>query len=129
MKIDHVGIAVRSLETAIAAYEALGLNVSSTDTVASESVKVAFLPVGDTRIELLEPTTPESAIAKAIEKRGEGVHHIALRVEDIEGSMKAAKEKGLQLVNETPRIGAHGRKIAFIHPKSTSGVLLELVQG
>lgn len=129
MKIDHVGIAVRSLETAIAAYEALGLNVSSTDTVASESVKVAFLPVGDTRIELLEPTTPESAIAKAIEKRGEGVHHIALRVDDIEGSMKAAKEKGLQLVNETPRIGAHGRKIAFIHPKSTSGVLLELVQG
>jgi methylmalonyl-CoA/ethylmalonyl-CoA epimerase len=128
MKIDHVGIAVRNLESAIKAYEALGLKVASTDTVASEGVKVAFLPVGDTRIELLESITPESAIAKAIEKRGEGVHHIALHVEDIEGSMKAAKERGLQLVNETPRIGAHGRKIAFIHPKSTGGVLLELVQ-
>jgi len=129
MKIDHVGIAVRSLESAIKAYEALGLNVSSTDTVAGEAVRVAFLPVGDTRLELLEPATPESSIAKSIEKRGEGVHHIALHVDDIEGSMKAAKEAGMQLVNETPRVGAHGRKIAFIHPKSTSGVLIELVQG
>jgi len=128
MNIDHVGIAVRSLEAAIKAYEALGLKVSSTDTVASEGVKVAFLPVGDTRLELLEPIAPESSIAKSIEKRGEGVHHIALRVENIEESMRLAKEKGLQLVNETPRIGAHGRKIAFIHPKSTGGVLLELVQ-
>jgi len=129
MKIDHVGIAVRSLEAAVKAYEALGLKVSSTDTVASEAVKVAFLPVGDTRLELLEPATPESSIAKSIEKRGEGVHHIALNVEDIEAAMRTAKEAGMQLVNETPRIGAHGRKIAFIHPKSTSGVLLELVQG
>ena len=128
MNIDHVGIAVRSLEAAIKAYEALGLKVSSTDTVASEGVKVAFLPVGDTRLELLEPNSPESSIAKSIEKRGEGVHHIALRVENIEESMRLAKERGLQLVNETPRIGAHGRKIAFIHPKSTGGVLLELVQ-
>jgi methylmalonyl-CoA/ethylmalonyl-CoA epimerase len=128
MKIDHVGIAVRSLEAAVKAYEALGLKVSSTDTVASEAVKVAFLPIGETRLELLEPIAPESSIAKSIEKRGEGVHHIALRVENIEESMRLAKERGLQLVNETPRIGAHGRKIAFIHPKSTSGVLLELVQ-
>jgi len=128
MKIDHVGIAVRSLEVAVKAYEALGLKVSSTDTVASEAVKVAFLPIGDTRLELLEPIAPESSIAKSIEKRGEGVHHIALRVENIEESMRLAKEKGLQLVNETPRIGAHGRKIAFIHPKSTGGILLELVQ-
>jgi methylmalonyl-CoA/ethylmalonyl-CoA epimerase len=128
MNIDHVGIAVRSMEAAIKAYEALGLKVSSTDTVASEGVKVAFLPVGDTRLELLEPIAPESSIAKSIEKRGEGVHHIALRVENIEESMRLAKERGLQLVNETPRIGAHGRKIAFIHPKSTGGVLLELVQ-
>ena len=128
MKIDHVGIAVRSLEAAIKAYEAIGLKVSSTDTVANEAVKVAFLPIGDTRLELLEPIAPESSIAKSIERRGEGVHHIALRVENIEESMRLAKEKGLQLVNETPRIGAHGRKIAFIHPKSTGGVLLELVQ-
>jgi len=128
MKIDHVGIAVRSLEAAIKAYEAIGLKVSSTDTVANEAVKVAFLPIGDTRLELLEPIAPESSIAQSIERRGEGVHHIALRVENIEESMRLAKEKGLQLVNETPRIGAHGRKIAFIHPKSTGGVLLELVQ-
>lgn len=91
-------------------------------------MKVAFLPVGDSRIELLESTDPESAVSKFIEKRGEGVHHIAIRVDDIEKVLKDAKASGIQLINEAPRIGAHGRKVAFAHPKSTNGVLLEFVQ-
>ena len=128
MKIDHIGVAVKSIGTAVKAYEALGLKVTSTDTVASEAVRVAFLPIGDTRIELLEPTSGESNIAKAIEKRGEGIHHIALLVDDIVEAIKRAKEAGLQMINEEPRTGAHGRKVAFIHPKSTGGVLFEFVQ-
>ncbi len=128
MKIDHIGVAVKSIETAVKAYEALGLKVSSTDTIASEAVKVAFLPIGETRIELLEPASADSNIGKAIEKRGEGIHHIALLVDDIEEAIRAAKEQGLQLISETPRVGAHGRKVAFIHPKSTGGVLFEFVQ-
>jgi len=128
MKIDHIGIAVKSLELTAKAYESLGLEVTSTDSVWSEGVKVAFLPAGDTKIELLEPLNADSVIAKFIEKRGEGVHHIALQVDDIEAAMKSAKEHGMQLINEEPKVGAHGRKVAFIHPKSTGGVLIELVQ-
>ena len=128
MKVDHVGIAVKSLEAAIKAYEGLGLRMTSTDTVAGEGVKVAFLPVGESRIELLESLTPNGVIAKFIEKRGEGVHHIALQVDDIDEAIARAKANGLQMINETPRTGAHGRKVAFVHPKSTSGVLLEFVQ-
>ena len=119
---------MKSIGTSVKAYEALGLKVTSTDTVASEAVRVAFLPIGDTRIELLEPTSGESNIAKAIEKRGEGIHHIALLVDDIVEAIKRAKEAGLQMINEEPRTGAHGRKVAFIHPKSTGGVLFEFVQ-
>lgn len=128
MKIDHIGIAVKSLESAVKAYEALGLKVLSTDVVESESVKIAFLPVGDTRFELLEPTSPESNVAKFIEKRGEGIHHIALKVQDIEAAISRAKGAGLNMINEQPRTGAHGTKVAFVHPKSTGGVLLEFVQ-
>ncbi len=128
MKIDHIGIAVKSLEAAVKAYEALGLKVTSTDTVQTESVKIAFLPVGDSRIELLEATSPESNIARFIEKRGEGIHHIAFQVQDIEAAISRAKASGLQMINEEPRTGAHGTKVAFVHPKSTGGVLIEFVQ-
>jgi len=128
MKLDHIGIAVKSLEVAKKAYEAMGLAIESTDNVAGENVKVAFLPLGDTRIELLEPTSAESPIAKALEKRGEGIHHIAFLVDDIEKAIKDARAGGLQMINEAPRTGAHGRKVAFVHPKSTGGVLIEFVQ-
>ena len=128
MKIDHIGIAVRSMDAARKAYEAMGLAVESTDTVAGEKVRIAFLPVGDTRIELLEPMSPEGAIARAIEKRGEGIHHIAFLVDDIQKAIVDAKAGGLQMVDENPRVGAHGRRVAFVHPKSTNGVLIEFVQ-
>jgi len=128
MIVDHIGIAVRNLDAAIKAYEGLGLKVSSRDEVTSEGVKVAFLPLGESRIELLESTNPEGAVAKFIEKKGEGVHHVALRVDDIVKALADAKANGLQLINETPRVGAHGHKVAFLHPKSTSGVLLEFIQ-
>ena len=128
MIIDHIGIAVKSLDAAIKAYEGLGLKVSSRDEVTSEGVKVAFLPLGESRIELLESTNLEGAVAKFIEKRGEGVHHVALRVDDIVKALADAKANGLQLINVTPRVGAHGHKVAFVHPRSTSGVLLEFVQ-
>ncbi len=128
VRVEHIGIAVKDLESAIKAYEGLGLKVSSTDTVAGERVKVAFLPAGDCRIELLESLTDDSPIAKFIGKRGEGVHHIAFRVDDVEQALKEAGEGGLQLIDGQPRVGAHGKKVAFIHPKSTSGVLIEFVQ-
>jgi len=128
MMVDHIGIAVKNLDASIKAYEGLGLKVSSRDEVTSEGVKVAFLPLGESRIELLESTNPDGAVAKFIEKKGEGVHHVALRVDDIAKALADAKANGLQLINETPRVGAHGHKVAFVHPKSTSGVLLEFVQ-
>jgi len=128
MKIDHIGIAVKDLETAIKAYKGLNLEVTSTDTVAGEGVKVAFLPVGEIRIELLQAINPDSIMVKFIEKRGEGVHHIAFKVENIKEAMNMAKENGLQLIDEKPRQGAHGSMVAFVHPKSTHGVLIEFVQ-
>lgn len=128
-KLDHVGIAVKSLKEVVALYEALGLKVEHTEEVPSEKVRTAFLPVAEgANLELLESTSPDGPIARAIERRGEGVHHVALRVENIEAAMEAAKKAGLQLVDEKPRQGAHGMKVAFIHPKSARGVLLELCQ-
>jgi len=128
MKIDHIGIAVRSVESAAKAYEAIGLRVTLRDEVPTEGVRVAFLPVGESHLELLEPLSPEGVIAKFLEKRGEGTHHVAFAVDDIEAAMAAARGSGLAVIDENPRRGARGRKVAFVHPKSTAGVLLEFVE-
>lgn len=128
LKLDHIGIAVASLAEGGAAYEALGLTVEGTDEVPEQKVKVAFLPIGDTRLELLEPTDPESPIAKHIERRGPGLHHICVRVDDIEAAMARLSGAGYRLLSDEPQAGAHGCRVCFVHPKSTGGVLLELSQ-
>jgi methylmalonyl-CoA/ethylmalonyl-CoA epimerase len=128
-KVDHIGVAVKSLEETLPFYtEVLRLPLLAIEEVESEKVKVAFLEVGETHIELLEPTSDDSAIAKYIEKRGEGIHHIALGVESIQDRLIELKEKGIRLIQEEPKIGAGGAKVAFLHPKSTSGVLYELCE-
>jgi methylmalonyl-CoA/ethylmalonyl-CoA epimerase len=128
-KVDHIGVAVKSLEETLPFYtEVLRLPLLAIEEVESEKVKVAFLEVGETHIELLEPTSEDSAIAKYIEKRGEGIHHIALGVESIQDRLIELKEKGIRLIQEEPKIGAGGAKVAFLHPKSTSGVLYELCE-
>lgn len=128
-KIDHIGIAVSNLDETVKLYtDFLGLKVEKTETHEEQKVKVAFVPVGDTEFELLEPTDPESAIAKFIKSRGEGIQHIALRVENIEKAIGELKEKGMRFIDEKPRIGAGNTKIVFLHPKTTHGVLLEMVQ-
>ncbi|WML45214.1 methylmalonyl-CoA epimerase [Neobacillus sp. PS3-40] len=128
-KVDHIGVAVQSLEKALPFYtEVLKLPLLAIEEVESEKVKVAFLQVGDTKIELLEPTSNESPIAKFIEKRGEGIHHIALGVESIQERMNEIKSKGLRMIQDEPKIGAGGSKVAFVHPKSTFGVLFELCE-
>jgi methylmalonyl-CoA/ethylmalonyl-CoA epimerase len=124
-KLDHIGIAVRSLD-AVKIYEALGLKVEHTEVVASQGVRTAFLSVGDSNLELLEPTGPDSTIAKFIEKRGEGIHHICLRVDDIEAHLARLKAEGYRLINEHPVPGAHGCRVAFLHPAAGNGVLIEL---
>ena len=129
-KIDHIGIAVQSLDEAVKYYEkALGLKCEGIEEVAEQKVKTAFFDVGGTHIELLEPTSPESPIAKFLEKnpRG-GIHHIALNSSDILADLARAKDVGVILLNETPKIGAHSKQIAFLHPKSTFGVLTEICQ-
>jgi methylmalonyl-CoA/ethylmalonyl-CoA epimerase len=129
MKIDHIGIATRQLGEGLSVWrDALGLTVDSTEDVEEQGVRVAMLAVGDTHVELLEPLTPESAVAKFIAKRGPGIHHIAVEVDDINASLAALKTKGARLIDETPRIGARGCLVAFVHPASANGVLLELVQ-
>ncbi len=128
-KIAHIGIAVKDVEEVVKLYsEALGLQCEDISRVEDQRVKIAFLPVGETQIELLEGTTPDSPIAKHIESRGEGIHHIALKVTNIEESLAQLKEKGVRLVNQEPVPGAHGTRIAFLHPKGTRGVMLELVE-
>jgi methylmalonyl-CoA/ethylmalonyl-CoA epimerase len=127
-KINHIGIAVKDLDEAIAFYRKLGLEVEGTETVESQKVKVAFIPVGDTRIELLAATDDESPIAKFIEKRGEGIQHLAFSVSDILSELKNAESEGIRLIDKEPRVGAHNSKIAFLHPNSTNGVLVELCQ-
>ena len=117
-----------SLEERLKLYRALGLEVSGGEEVASEAVRVVFLPVGGTRIELLEPTTPDSPIASFIAKRGEGIHHLCLRVDDIRATMAELKAKGVQLLSDEPRPGAHGALVCFVHPRSCGGVLIELSQ-
>jgi methylmalonyl-CoA epimerase len=129
MKIDHIGIAVKSLTEAAKVYEnAMGLQVSGYDQVDDQGVRVAMLNIGESRIELLEPTGPDSPIEKFMSKRGEGIHHIAVRVDDIEQALERLKAAGVRLVDSAPRLGAHNTRVAFIHPSSTHGVLLELVQ-
>lgn len=125
--LDHIGIAVRSIE-ATKIYEALGLEIDHVETVETQKVKTAFLSVGDSNLELLEPTGDDSPVAKFIEKRGEGIHHICLRVDDIDAHLARLKEKGFRLINETAVPGAHGCRVAFLHPAAGNGVLIELSQ-
>ena len=129
MKIDHIGIATERLDEGLAIWQdALGLAVSETEEIAEQRVRVAMLPIGETRIELLEPTTSDSAVGKFLAKRGPGIHHIAVKVDDINASLAELKSKGARLIDERPRVGAGGCLVAFVHPASTHGVLLELVQ-
>lgn len=127
LKVDHIGIAVNNLEESLKFYtEVLGLKAMGTEVVEEQKVKVAFLPCGDSELELLESTSPDGPIAKFIEKNGEGIQHIAIRVDDIEATLAELKEKGVRLIDQKPRYGAGGASIAFLHPKATGGVLLEL---
>ncbi|AXN37445.1 MULTISPECIES: methylmalonyl-CoA epimerase [Peribacillus] len=127
--IDHIGIAVKSLDETLPLYtDTLKLELEGIETVESQGVKVAFILAGNTRLELLEALSPESPIAKFIEKRGEGIHHVALGVEHIEDRIKEIKESGIRMIDDTSRKGAHHADVAFVHPKSTAGVLYELCE-
>lgn len=129
LKVDHIGIAVKDLEQAKKFYtEVLGMTPQGEEVVDQQKVKVCFIPCGDSEVELLESTAPDGPIAKFIEKNGEGVQHIALRVDNIEAALADLKTKGVRLIDETPRYGAGGASIAFVHPKATGGILLELSQ-
>lgn len=123
--LDHIGIAVRSIELT-RVYEVLGLSIDDVETVESQKVKTAFLSVGDSNLELLEATSPDSPVAKFIEKRGEGVHHLCFRVDEIEPHLERLKSAGYRLLNEAPVPGAHGCRVAFLHPSAGHGVLIEL---
>ena len=123
--LDHIGIAVRSLASA-KIYVDLGLTIEHVETVETQRVKTAFLSVGDSNLELLEPTSPDSPIAKFIEKRGEGIHHICLRVDDLDAHLARLKAEGFRLINDAPVPGAHGCRVAFLHPSAGNGVLIEL---
>ena len=125
-KLDHIGIAVKSLDAAKKIYEDLGLKIEHVETVETQKVRTAFLSVGDANLELLEPSSADSTIAKFIEKRGEGIHHICFRVDDIESHLARLKAEGYRLVNEAPVPGAHGCRVAFLHPSAGNGVLIEL---
>jgi len=128
-KINHIGIAVRDIEEAAKFYtETLGLKVDGMEEVPDQKVKVAFLPIGEVRLELVMPTSPESPVAKHLEKNGPGFHHIAYQVDDVAAELARLKSEGARLVDEAPRSGAHRTRIAFLHPKTSGGVLTELVQ-
>jgi methylmalonyl-CoA epimerase len=129
MKIDHIGIATRQIDEALALWrDALGLKVDSTEELTEQGVRVAMLPIGETHIELLEPLNEDSPVGKFLQKRGPGIHHIAIKVTDIRASLAELKERGTRLIDEIPRRGAGGCLVAFVHPSSANGVLLELVQ-
>jgi len=127
LKVDHLGIAVKDLAEAVRAYETLGFAVESTHDVPTEKVRAAFLPVGESHLELLEPTDPSSVVARFLEKRS-GLHHVCVLVEDIDAALAELRERGVPLLDETPRMGAGGCRVAFVHPKGAAGVLLELKQ-
>ncbi len=129
MKIDHVGIAVQSIAESLGFYtRMLGLECTNRETVVEEGVHVAVLPIGESRIELLEPTSPSSPIARFLERRGEGLHHICIEVKDLTAALSQLQRSGIRLINETARPGALNKKIAFIHPSAANGVLVELTE-
>jgi methylmalonyl-CoA/ethylmalonyl-CoA epimerase len=129
LKLDHIGIAANSIDQAAPFWSAiLGLEIAGVETVEQQKTNTAFLPVGESEIEILESTTSDGPVAKYIRGQGEGVHHIALRVENIEEALQELQDKGVRLIDAQPRLGAGGAKIAFIHPQSTKGVLLELCE-
>jgi methylmalonyl-CoA/ethylmalonyl-CoA epimerase len=129
MKINHLGIATKGIDEALKFWaDALGLDNVHTEVVEDQKVRVAMLPLGESRIELLEPVSDDSPISKFLEKRGGGIHHIAVETDDIEASLQQLKDNGIRLIDQNPRIGAEGCLVAFVHPASTGGVLLELVQ-
>lgn len=128
MKIDHLGVAVNSIQAARGFYEALGLAVTHEETVEHEQVRTAMIPLGESRIELLEPTSEDSTVGRFLKKRGEGLHHVAVHVEDIGATLKALRSKGVRLVSEEVQVGAGGHLYFFVHPSSAGGVLLEICQ-
>ena len=129
IKVDHIGVAVNSIEASLKFFaNTLGLKLAGQETVAEQKVTTAFLPVGDTEVELLQSTAPDGPIAGFIEKKGEGVQHVAFLVDNIEEALKELEAKGIRLIDKVPRMGAGGKKIAFVHPKDTYGVLVELCQ-
>lgn len=129
-KINHIGVAVRSIDAATPFYrDVLGMVFEGTEVVAEQKVKVAFFSVGESRVELLEPTADDSPVAKFLEKNGEGTHHVAYEVDDLVATLTRLKAAGIRLIDEVPRCGAHGTRIAFLHPKASGGVLTELCQG
>lgn len=127
LKIDHIGIAVKDLDESLEVYKLLGFKCKETEEVSEQKVRVAFLPCGESELELLEPTQSDSPLQKFIDKNGEGIHHIAIRVDDVQDSIKKLKEAGVRIIDEKPRYGAGNSKIAFIHPKMT-GVLFEVTE-
>ena len=129
LKIDHLGIAVNETEVGkIFWQQILGLEDKGSETIEEQKVKTTFFPVGESKVELLESTSADGPVAKFLEKKGEGIHHVAFRVENIEAALEELKEKGVKLIDQTPRIGAGGAKIAFLHPKATHGILVELCE-
>ena len=129
LKLDHIGIAVSDMEESLKLYtDLLGMKLQGTETVEEQKVKVAFLPVGDTEVELLESTDAYGPVAKFIESKGQGIQHLAFKVDDIEKALEMCKERGIRLIDEKPRYGAGGARIAFLHPKATNGVLIELCE-
>ena len=129
MKIEHIGIATPRLDEALKFWrDSLGLEVTHTEVVEEQGVRVAMLPLGEPRVELLEPTGPDTPVAKFLEKRGPGIHHVAIRVPDIRAALSRLKAEGARLIDEEPRVGAGGCLVAFVHPSTSGGVLLELVQ-
>ena len=129
MKINHLGIATKGIDEALKFWsDALGLENLHTEIVEDQKVRVAMLPIGESRIELLEPTTDDSPISKFLEKRGPGIHHIAVEVDDIKAALAKLKSQSMRLIDEEPRIGAEGCLVAFVHPSAANGVLIELVQ-
>ncbi len=128
-KINHIGIAVKKLEDSLPIFQdILGMKCANIEEVADQKVKVACLPIGESKIELLESTSPEGSITRFIEKRGEGIHHIAFEVDNIKAVLEDFKKKGVQLIDQEPRYGAGGIRIAFLHPRSTNGILIELCE-
>lgn len=128
-RIDHIAIVVEDIDTALGFWrDSLGLKLQHVEDIPEQQSTVAFLPVGDSEIELVQPTTDDSGVSRYLQKRGPGMHHVCLEVDDIEGMLARLKEKGIRLINESPLTGAGGKKLAFIHPESTNGVLVELYQ-